>query len=90
MAALVHSSGPALQLLGGERVLAGLEQRTAELRLPACPFCGGGALVCFETDGAQLCAATRCGKCGASTQTVKGTAAGALLAACALRWSRRE
>ena len=89
MAALVHSSGPALQLLGGDRILAGLEQRAAELRLPACPFCGGGALVCFGTDGAQLCAATRCGKCGASTQPVKGTAAGALLAACALRWKRR-
>ena len=90
MAALVHSSETALQLLGGDRILAGLEQRTAELKLPACPFCGGRAVVCFGTDGAQLCAATRCGKCGASTQTVKGTAAGALLAACALWWSRRE
>lgn len=90
MAALVHSNSPALRLLGGERILAGLEQRTAELRLPDCPFCGGGPQVCFFTDGPQLCAAVRCVKCGTVTGIVRGTDPGAMLAACALRWSRRE
>ncbi len=92
MASMVHNGDPALiQRLGGQAALAGLERRAAELRLPTCPFCGGGAQVSFWTDGAQLCAAVRCGKCGASTQTVNGLpSTGALLAACALRWSRRE
>ena len=89
MPGVVYSSSSAARMMGGESVVAGLNRQAADLDLPACPFCGGGAVVCFGTEGAQLCAAARCGRCGASTQTVRGAVAGALLAACALRWKRR-